>query len=136
MNTSNTTWGVLTNPAPGPYTHPLSTLPGTSFLSLLILHIYNSADDMKGSFALCPQMCAGFTQTWGELMHRFICVKNTNVVFMSETFLDTNVSTSYTQIKGYSVWVRKVLYTGRGSCLLLQGLPKCCGVGHTHPCGT
>ena len=49
----------------------------------------------------------GFHTNVGELTHRFVRMKNADLVFVSETFLDANVPKSYARIKGYTHWIRK-----------------------------
>ena len=49
----------------------------------------------------------GFHTNVGELTHRFIRVNNADLVFVCETFLDSNVPSNYARIKGYSAWIRR-----------------------------
>ena len=39
----------------------------------------------------------------GELTHRFVRVKNGDIVFMFETFLESHIPVSYAWTKGYSL---------------------------------
>ena len=43
----------------------------------------------------------------GKLTHKFVLPNKADLVFVSETFLDSNVPANYASIRGYSAWVRK-----------------------------
>ncbi|MPC66707.1 hypothetical protein E2C01_060859 [Portunus trituberculatus] len=49
----------------------------------------------------------GFHTNVGELTHRFVRTNKPDLVFVTETFLDDNIPSTYARIQGYSTWIRK-----------------------------
>ena len=60
----------------------------------------------------------GFHTNVGELTHRFILTKKPDIVFVTETFLDDNIPSTYARIRGYSTWIRRDRSTQGGGVAL------------------